>query len=446
MTNQNVSLTVFGDKQEHRRILSLTLPMVLANITSPLMGMVDTAVLGRLDGAFHLAGAAVAAFIITQVYWICGFLRMTSTGLSAQAKGAGDQQQGFRVFVQGSVLALLIAGLLLLLQLPLLAAGEYFSQPTKDMQHSLQTYFYVRIWGAPAALVNLVLVGWLIGQQCNRAVMWLQIAVNLLNAGLNVLLGLVLEYGVAGVAAASVIAEYTACAAGLWLVLVRTGVMPVPSGWLRLGAMSGLLSLNAEMFVRNLALQMCLAFVTFQGARYGALTAATNAILMNFFVLIALGLDAVAYAVESLVGEAKGEKNGVKIRLACYRGLFWSTLLAILYALVFWWFTPGIVALLTTQQNVIELVLTYAVVVVSMPLVCHWCFLMDGVFIGLTRARAMRNSMLISAFVVFLPCYVLLLPLQNVGLWIALFAFMLARAITLGGHFVWLDRRGELCG
>lgn len=444
MHQQNTSLTGFWDKKEHQTILSLTAPMILANITTPLIGLVDTAVLGRLDGTHHLAGAAVGAFIITQIYWVCGFLRMTSTGLSAQAFGAENREQSAKVAIQGLAVAVVIALIILLLNRTILDIGTSLSAPTADMSRSMDGYFSYRVLGAPAALMNLVLIGCLVGRQQSRQVMFIQIAGNLINAILDVLFVLGLDLGVRGAAAASVIAEYS--------IMIMSGVVlskqirgfNIRLSWFHLSAVKPLLLLNNNMLLRNLALQFCLAFVTFQGARFGTQVAAVNALLMNFFVLIALGLDGVAYAVEALVGEAKGAKNSATLRLSVYRGLFWSGAVALLYSVAFLTGMDPILSVLTNDEILHKEALTYLPVIALLPLVAHWCFLYDGVFIGLTRARAMRNSMIVSAMLGFIPVWLGVSGEQNLGLWFALLAFMLARGVTLGGYFTYLSRKNAL--
>lgn len=409
--------------------------MILANITTPLIGLVDTAVLGHLSGTHFLAGASIGALILTQLYWICGFLRMSTTGLSAQAKGQDDPVLGNKVLYQSIALGGLLGLVIVVLQSPILEAGILLSEATGDMQSALREYFLVRVYGAPAALINLALIGWLIGQQYARQVMIIQIVGNLLNAFLDI--GFVVGFGweVKGVALASVITEYTILFSSLWVIHRRNPLTLPDMDWLTLSAVRPVFSLNSHMFVRNLFLQLCLAFLTFQGARYGQMTAATNAIIMQFFVLIALGLDAVAYAVEALVGEAHGARQRNKVAMTTLRGLFWSGVLAVLYGLMFYLFGDQIIAVLTDQLALQEAVKSYMPVVLLLPLIGHWCFLFDGVYIGLTLGRIMRNTMVISACAVFFPVWYLTSDLGNLSLWIAFLAFLAARSITLGLHF-----------
>ncbi|NMH60742.1 MATE family efflux transporter [Alteromonas ponticola] len=414
--------------------------MILANITTPLLGLVDTAVMGHMDSSAMLAGASIGALILTQIYWVCGFLRMSTTGLSAQAKGDSQNAalQSTRVLWQGGTVALILGLVLFVLQVPILNIGLLLADPSVAVSTHTSAYFSVRIWGAPAALMNMVMIGWLVGQQRTKAVMLIQIVGNMLNVALDLLFVLVFDWSVAGVAAASVVAEYTMMLMSLAVAFPLCKAVAPQREWFGKAARKAILALNSNILFRNLILQLCLAFLTFQGARYGQTAAAVNAILMQFFVLIALGLDGVAYAVEALVGEAKGAKQPQQIKATSLRGLFWSSLFALLYALFFYLGGPTIIGQLTDIKELQQAAMGYLPLMVWLPLVGHWCFLFDGVFVGLTRAKAMRNTMLLSALVYF-PTWYIFKDTGNEALWYALLAFLLTRGITLGGYFIWLN-------
>lgn len=428
----------------HKRILLLAFPMILSNITTPLIGMVDTAVLGHMPGHHYLAGAAIAGLIITQIYWLCGFIRMSSTGLSAQARGQNNPHNASKALYQSLAIALLIAALILIVQRPLLSLGLYFVDSSAEVIEVIQDYFHIRILGAPAALANLALIGWLIGQQQTKQVLLVQVIANMLNAGLSITLVFVLGMGVSGVAAASVVAEYFIFASSMYFALqMHIPKMP-QSAWLKFKELKSLLALNSHTFIRNLALQLCIAFLVLQGARLGAMTVATNAILMQFFTLIALGLDGIAYAVEALVGEAKGKSSHAQITLVTLGGLFYSGVVALLYSLLFVLTGSGIIGLLSDQAPLQAMATEYLPIIWLLPLVAHWCFLLDGVFVGLTRAKAMQNSMLFCSFIFYISSWSMLLDYGNWGLWFAMLVFMLARGLSLGLYFTYLHRKGLL--
>lgn len=417
--------------------------MIIANITTPLLGLVDTAVMGHMDSSAMLAGASIGTLILTQIYWLCGFLRMSTTGLSAQARGdkTNAATLSAKVLWQTSATALALGLVIFILQMPILAGGQYLASSADDVAGYTDAYFNVRVWGAPAAMLNMALVGWLVGQQQNRKVLWIQISGNLLNALLDLTFVFGLDMSVSGVALASVIAEYTMAALSIWVALTLTGGIKPQLAWFNKAARKVLFRLNGDMFIRNLALQACLAFLTIQGARLGEMPAAVNAILMQFFVLIALGLDGIAFAVEALVGEAAGAKDSRLVVRQTQRGLVWSSVFAVVYSLVFWLGGDRIIHLLTDLPALQREALTYLPFMVALPLLAHWCFLFDGVFVGLTRSAAMRNTMVISALVVFFPVWWLTQNLGNVALWYALLAFLLARGVTLGIEFVQLTRQ-----
>lgn len=418
--------------------------MILANITTPLIGLVDTAVLGHMDGAFHLAGASIGALLLTQVYWVCGFIRMSATGLSAQQKGASSAKGASRVLYQSQFLALFLGLAIVLLSGPMLMLGLALTAPEPEVSLAASQYFNIRVYGAPAALLNLALIGWLIGQQRTKALMFIQIIANLINAGLDIWFVFGLDLGIEGVAYASLIAEYFILFASLAYAVKMFPLNNPLIAWFKFSALKELLKMNSDMLVRNLALQACLAFIIIQGARFGAMTAATNAILMQFFTLIALGLDAIAYSIEALVGESKGKKQSLEIRHTVYRGLVTSSVFALLYCFVFLLFGEQIVNLLTDNPALRINTESYMIVIWLLPLIAHWCFLYDGVFIGLTRSKAMRDSMLVCSVLVFLPVWWMTKQYENMALWCAMLAFLAARGFTLGGYFVYLSRRSAL--
>lgn len=434
------SLANFFKPSLHRSILFIAGPMILSNLTSPIMGLVDTAVLGHLDATYYLAGASVSALFITQLYWLCGFLRMTSTGLSAQAKGQQDSLKATQTLLQGIVLSLLIAAVILASQSLWLELVLVLANAQQQVADVIRDYFSMRIWGAPAALTNLVLIGWLIGQQRAKTVLWIQVVGNLINALLSVSLVVYWQLDVSGVALATVIAEYSITGLSLWSIRKLLPAYSIDLQWFKFAQLRQLLALNGHSFVRNITLQLCLAFLVFQGMRFGATSAAVNAILLQFFSLIALGLDGVAYSAEALVGEQQGKKSAWGIASVTSQSLLWSLGFAFSYSLIFYVYGDGIVALLTTHADLQMAASDYLPIIALLPLFAHWCFLLDGVFIGLTRARAMQNSMLISALLVYVPLWFLFRSMGNQGLWFALLGFLLARGISLGVYFIYLYR------
>lgn len=383
-------------------------------------------------------------------------MKMSITGLSAQAI-VKPPLVGIKVMVQGCALAFAIAILLLLTQKGIVNAGLFFANANDAIALNVEAYFYTRIWGAPAALINMVLIGWLIGQQKTKFVLLLQVVINLINIVASLLFVFVLDLGVEGVAGATVFAEYMMLIAALFLIhrhllqkykfhlfsisgQSRLQLEEVKM-WFTRASFAKVLTLNSHMFVRNIALQFTLAFITLKGVQYGANAAAVNAIIMQFFALIALGLDGIANAVEALVGESKGKKDRVELNQYVVNGVLWSSAFAILYSLFFYFLDSPIVNLLTHHDAVISTMAEYSVIIVLIPLLSHWCYLFDGVFVGLSQGKPMRNSVILSSLLGFMPVWWLLKDNGNISLWIAMLVFLSARGLLLGGYYTYMYKR-----
>lgn len=419
-------------RRDSKTLLSLALPMIISNIALPLVGIVDTAIVGHLGSTYLLAGVALGSIIITQIYWICGFLRMTTTGKSANLLGAQDHC-GSRLLLQQSLFLSVGMGLLLILmQSPLLQLGLLLGDAQPDVANAASEYFNIRVWGAVFALSNLSLIGWMIGQQMHAHVMKLQIVSNLLNVLLSYILAISLDMGISGVAIATVVSEGLLMIFALASIKQKHAALAITD--FTLLGLRELLITNNAMFLRNIFLQLSLAFITYSGLRLGAAYGAANAILMQFFVLIALGLDGVAYAVEALVGEAKGKQDQNAIRGWIAIASYWSTAVAIIYSLLFWWFGAHILKLLTDIPEVIATATQFLPFIVALPIIGHWCFLYDGVYIGLDRADIMRNTMLASLVFALLPVWWLTQAMYNEGLWFSFLAFLACRGASLFLH------------
>jgi MATE family multidrug resistance protein len=440
----------------HKKLLYLAFPLILANITTPLLGLVDTAILGRMEDVSILAGAAIGGLIITQLYWVCGFIKMSITGLSAQTINS-QAIDAIKVLFQGIALAIVLAMTILIMQSLFVKGGLYFAQASEEVSGNVQTYFYTRVWGAPAALINMVLIGWLIGHQKTKYVLMLQVIINLANIMLSLLFVYGLGFGVKGVAAATVFAEYLMMFSGFFMIQTYLNKhknftlfsisgqsrlqLSVIATWFTPSQLHNILSVNSYMFARNLILQFTLAFITLKGAQYGTNAAAVNAIIMQFFALIALGLDGVANAVEALIGEAKSRKDKIIINSHVKVGLMWSSMFAVVYALFFYLADSLIINLLTHHEAVVSLMADYTFIIVLIPLISHWCYLFDGVFVGLSLGKPMRDSMFVSTVFGFLPTWWCWQEYGNMSLWFAMLVFLSARGLLLGAYYRYLYLR-----
>lgn len=415
--------------------------MILSNVSVPMLGMVDTGVTGHLDDAAYLGAVAVGATIFGFLYTGVNFLRMGTTGIAAQRHGAGDDAGVRTSLGQALVTALAIALVLILAQRPLGAFALGLLGAERDVTAYAAQYFHVRIWSAPATLVNYALIGWFIGLQNARVPLAIVLLVNLTNIVLDFVLVLGFGMKVAGVAAASVVAECAGAALGLALAareLARRGGRWDVSALTAPTAYRGFFSINANLFVRTLSLMFTFAFVTAQGARQGGLILAANAILMNFQNLLSFALDGFAHAAEALVGRAVGTGSRPALSASVRLALRWSLYVAVAFSVLFYLAGPLLVRTLTDLLDVREATLRYLPWIVASPLVSVWSFLYDGVFVGATRAREMRDIMLVSTFAVFLPAWYLLQPLGNDGLWLAFLLFMASRGI--GMHYYYRAR------
>jgi multidrug resistance protein, MATE family len=409
-------------------------PMILSNVSAPLLGMVDTGVMGHLESSVYLGAVAIGATIFTFLYIGMNFLRMGTTGIAAQNFGAGDHD-GLRVSLgQALIVSLAIALTILLLQAPIRDVALWLLGGDAETQAHASTYFAIRVWSAPGTLANYVMIGWFLGLQNARVPLLIFLTINITNILLDLLFVIGLGMKIEGVALASVIAEYTALAVAVAFAARelrrRTGHWPLAK-FTRLAAYGPFFSVNANLFIRTMALMFTLSFVTAQGARLGPLILAANAVLMNFQNLTSLGLDGFAHAAEAMVGKAVGEKDDAALRQTVSLTLKWSLLFAGGFTLAYALGGAAIVRTLTDLPEVRETAMTYLPWLIISPLISVWCFLYDGVYVGMTRAREMRNIMLFSAFAVFIPVWLLTRPFGNHGLWFALMAFFASRGIGM---------------
>ncbi|WP_223654925.1 MATE family efflux transporter [Halopseudomonas nanhaiensis] len=424
-----------------RQVWALAVPMILSNISVPLVGLVDTAVIGHMDAAYHLGGVAVGTTLITFVLWAAGFLRMGTTGFVAQAWGRGDGDALRLLLAQLLWLAVLLALAVWLLREPLLAAGLHFIDASPELIGEARRYVDVRLLSLPAALANFVLIGWFIGAGVGRAPMMLLLAVNLTNLVLDIVLVVGLDWGVAGAAWATVAGDYCGLLLGFWLLRPLLAKVPGRLDWRAALCLRGampLMQVNRDILIRTLALESVFYLMVAQGSEYGDAVIAANAVLLNFLLVTSHGLDGLAHAVEGLGGSAIGARDRQRLRRVLVVATGWSLILSLAFVLAFTLFGEQIVNGLTDIESVRSTAQHYLPWMAWLPLVAVWGYLLDGLFIGATRARAMRNAMLISVGLVYVPTAWLFWGAGNHALWFGFHVFMLARGLTLGSWFVWL--------
>ncbi|CAD5107667.1 MATE family efflux transporter [Zestomonas carbonaria] len=427
----------------HHKVWALALPMILSNLSVPLVALVDSAVVGHLPHAHQLGAVAVGGMLYTLIVGILGFLRMGTTGFAAQAAGRGDGGALRQVLLQGLLLAFGLALLLGLLAVPFSGLALGMMTPSAALDDLTREFFHIRLFGLPAALANFALVGWFLGNQNARAPLAILLTTNLLNAALSVLFVLGLEWGVAGAARAAVLAEWSGALLGLALSRGALRRHPGRIDWPALRRWANwrpLLAVNRDIFIRSLALQGVFFLLTVQGARLGDATVAANALLLNGLLVTAYALDGLAHAMEALCGHAIGARDRLALRRALVVTGLWAVLGSLAFSALFLFGGRLFIGMQSDIAEVRAVAYVYLPYLAALPPLAVVSYLLDGLFIGATRAREMRDAMLI-AVVLALPIGWWLQALGNHGLWLAFLCFMLIRGLSLGA-FAWqLQRR-----
>ena len=426
----------------HARVLRIALPIVLSNATVPLLGLVDTGVIGQLGQAAPIAAVGMGAVILVTFYWIFGFLRMGTSGLTAQARGAGDRTEAGAILIRGLFVALVAGGGLVLLQRSLFAAAFRLAPATAEVERLAQIYLAIRIGGAPATIGLYALTGWLIAMERTRGVLILQLVMNGLNILFDLWFVLGLGWGVQGVAVATLIAEWAGLAVGLWLcrAALTREVLLDRARILDRGRLVRMASVNTDIMIRSVVLQGAFTTFVFLGAGFGEVTQAANQVLLQFLEITAYALDGFAFAAEALVGQAVGAGSRPSFRKAALLTSQWGAGGAILTGAVLWLAGPAIIDILTTEPDVRAAARGWLIWAALAPVVGIACWMLDGIFIGATRTRDMRNAMVLT-LLIYAPMVVLLSSLfDNSGLWGALNLMFVLRAATLWRAFPRIER------
>ncbi len=406
------------------------------------MGAVDTAVVGHLPDPAYIGAVALGAVVFSFLYWGFGFLRMGTTGFVAQAYGAGELDEMRSSIARALLLAVLLGSVVVALQWPIGHAALWALDADPQIESLTEDYYRIRVWSAPGALLQYVVLGSLIGLQNTRAVLVLQLVLN----GTNVVLDLVFVVGfgwdVKGVAAATLISECLAAGVGLWLL--QRSLRPLGGRYDRTTLLdrvqlTSLLRVNGNIFIRTLCLISAFAYFTALGSSLGALTLAANAVLMHLQQFLAYGLDGFAHAAETLAGSAYGRRDRSAFRAAVRTATIWAAAVALVYTALYAIAGTGFIALLTNIESVRAEAQRYLPWLIASPIISVWSFQLDGIFIGTTHTREMRNGMIISLIVFAAATWSLMSLFGNHGLWAALMIFMIARALTLGWWFRRID-------
>ena len=423
----------------HGRVWQLTWPVILANLTIPLVGLADVAVMGQLPDPAYIGAVAAGSTMFNAVYWLFGFLRMSTTGLSAQAYGADQLPQIAAIWLRASCVAATLGVALILAQIPLGNLLLYILEPSNKVADWAMSYYSIRIWGAPGLLIQLVELGLLFGLQRMRDTLLLSVGFNLTNLLLDVLFVMGFGWGVEGVALGTLISEWGAALLGAWLVLRALRQLgwriALPSDlWLR-SQLLQLFSVSGNLVIRTFFVQLPFIAGSALASRLGDVTLATHGILMQLFFVMTYGLDGFAHTAETLAGYT----YGARLRSALQRSVrvcaLWGGLVALLLGMIYWFGGPVFIDQLTVSEPVRALASDYLAWMAIAPLLCIWPFLLDGVFIGTTHIRPMRNAMLISALIWAVCLWLTFDRWQYHGVWFAMMVFMCARGALLTLHY-----------
>ncbi|MDI3336157.1 MATE family efflux transporter [Defluviimonas aestuarii] len=425
----------------HRRVLKIALPIVLSNATVPLLGAVDTGVVGQMGAAAPIGAVGVGAVVLASIYWIFGFLRMGTSGLVAQSHGAKDPAETGAILMRALMIGA-AAGIVFILSQVLLFRAAFWLAPASDEVEALtRGYLAIRIWGAPATIALYAVTGWLIAVERTRSVLVLQLWMNGLNIGLDFVFVLGFGWGVEGVAIATLIAEWSGLALGLWLC------RPAFAGgqwcdWARVFdrvRIVRMMKVNGDIMIRSVVLQASFTTFVFWGAHFGDVTLAANQVLLQFLEITAFGLDGFAFAAESLVGQAVGARSAYTVRRASVVTSQWGVGGAVALGLFFWIAGPLLIDLMTTEPDVRATARGYLIWVALAPVIGVASWMFDGIFIGATLSREMRNAMLVSVAIYVVALMTLPDAFGNHGLWAALMVLNVARGVTMALRY----RRAE---
>ena len=426
----------------HRRVLNIAIPIVISNATVPILGAVDTGVVGQLGLAAPIGAVGIGAIILSALYWVFGFLRMGTVGLTAQAAGNDDHAEVAALLTRGLLIGALAGLAIILLQLPLFWGAFQVSPASAEVEDLARSYMRIRIWSAPAAIAIYAITGWLIAQERTGAVLVIQVWMNGMNILLDLWFVLELGWGVEGVAFATFLAEWTGAALGLWFCRAAFAV-PAWRDWAQVfdrPRWVNMMKVNGDILIRSLLLQAIFVSFLFMGAGLGDVRLAANQVLLQFLMITAYALDGFAFAAEALVGRAMGARQREVLRRAAILTSGWGLCASVGMTLAFAFGGGAIIDLMTTAEPVRADARVYLPYMVAVPLLGCASWMLDGIFIGATRSRDMRNMMVLT-FGIYVASAALLVPwMGNHGLWISLLISFVARGVTLGLRYPALER------
>lgn len=414
----------------NKRILKLVLPNIITNITVPLLGMVDLAIVGHIGDEIFIGAIAIGTMIFNMIYWNFGFLRMGTSGFTAQAYGAEDMDEAAKILSRALFIAICFSLLLIIFQTPILKFAFLLITDTSKTKDLITQYFAIRIWAAPATLGIYAIKGWLIGMQNSKQPMWMAIIINVVNILCSFLLAVVYKMGIKGVALGTVIAQYSGLTACILILLFKYKHILVKIDIRKIFDKKELLrffKLNYDIFLRTLCLIAVFTFIPAEGSKYSDMVLAVNTLLMQFFTLFSYILDGFAYAGEALVGRYIGAKDKKSLTLVIKLLFMWGIVLSIIFIICYASFGHEILWLFTDDNYIINAADEYYFWVLIIPIISFSAFLWDGIYIGAMATKYLRNSIFIATAIFFVLYYMLNTYLGNNALWMAFIAFLFFR-------------------
>lgn len=415
----------------NKEILRLAIPNIISNISVPLLSTVDTALMGRLSEV-HIGAVGVGAMIFNFIYWNFGFLRMGTTGMTAQAFGQRSSAAMINTLGRALLVVGVLACFLIVLQIPLGKTSFFLMNINQEQEALVSTYFYIRIWAAPATLGLYAFMGWFFGMQNAIFPLILTVVINVINIFLSYLFVRKMGMDVEGVAYGTLIAQYAGLILAIFLFHLRYRKYVEAfqqKALLKWDELKSFLSVNLDIFIRTLCLTFAFGFFYSQSATEGELVLAANVILLQFLNWMSYGVDGFAFASESLVGKYAGQKNKAKTRRAIRLSFVWGMGVAVLFSLLYGFGGETLLHVYTNQQDVIEATRPFLFWMIVFPLLSTPSYLWDGIFIGLTASKAMRNTMLLAISIYLLTFWLAGTTWGNHGLWLTMLLFMVARGV-----------------
>ena len=423
----------------NKKILDLAIPNIISNITIPLLGMVDLAIMGHLESEIYIGAIAIGGMMFNFLYWGFGFLRMGTTGFTAQAWGAKNLNKITEILIQSLSIAILGSLLLILLQIPIEWLSFKLINGSFEVEHEAAKYFYVRIWAAPATLGLYAFYGWFIGMQNTKAPMVIAILINIFNIGFNLLFVYYFNMRSDGVALGTVISQYLGL---ITAIFIFSRFYKKLFKYIKFSALKKVQDIkyffrvNANIFIRTLCLLFVFTFFTTHSANTSDRILSINTLLLQFLFIFSYFIDGFAHAAEALVGKYFGANKTDDLKKVVRLLFKWGISLSIPFSIAYFLFGKNLLFILTDNTEIIEDSAQYLIWIGILPLLSFAAFIWDGIFVGVTASKAMRNTMLLSAFLIFLPCfYFLKVHFGNHGLWIAMNLFMLSRGLLLTFSF-----------